>query len=412
MDLRFRPYQEARTLTADGTYLVYGSRQQSQDLLQEFERLGYRTAWSQVPSVTGQLSGFGAGALSTFILAIALVVVVSVVSSVLLNAKFYGVQRLHGRSLTIMVAGDVRRGLVVAGVVVLAVNLLLGLPLHLYNDFHQVGRFLGLELAITAALTALALIVQALTVILLQRSAILEAVSGRVNAGWAFAGSYVLRGWSLLLALTIVSSGLTALWTLDDARAAHRIWTASGEAYYLRVSAAIEYAKSAPDLDARIGEALRQADNRNEVSIAARYTLPESGRDLLVVNKRYLDQHELRDATGARWCQGRARSCSCRSATARRWPRSSRNYPLGGGGPSGQRTEGQRRTDPGRPGVDVLQQRHGRSDTGAAGCGGAAGSGRFRDHLGRRVHHHGHQRRHPGAESGAGLARAHRRRRR
>lgn len=188
MDLRFRPYQEARTLTADGTYLVYGSRQQSQDLLQEFERLGYRTAWSQVPSVTGQLSGFGAGALSTFILAIALVVVVSVVSSVLLNAKFYGVQRLHGRSLTIMVAGDVRRGLVVAGVVVLAVNLLLGLPLHLYNDFHQVGRFLGLELAITAALTALALIVQALTVILLQRSAILEAVSGRVNAGWLSPG--------------------------------------------------------------------------------------------------------------------------------------------------------------------------------------------------------------------------------
>jgi len=302
--LRVRPYQQARTLTADGTYLVYGSRQQSDELLQTFGKLGYQGTLAPVPSIGAHLKGLATGALATFVLAIVLVVVVSVASSVVLNAKFYGIQRLHGRSAATMVAGDVRRVLLLAAVVVPALNLLLAVPLYFYNDFHQAGTFLRVELIIAAALAAVALAVHALTVILIQRSPILEAVSGRVSAGWAFAGSYVLRGWSLLLVLSILSSGLIALWTLNDARASYRTWTAAGQAYYLRVSAAIEYSTRATELDTRIGQALRTADQRNEVSIAARHTLTESKHDLLLVNERYLGTHDVRAATGARVTPG------------------------------------------------------------------------------------------------------------
>ncbi|MGN9809585.1 hypothetical protein ACTMSW_09520 [Micromonospora sp. BQ11] len=228
----------------------------------------------------------------------------TVASSVLLNARFYGIQRLHGRSPANLVGGDYQRVLLFAAVVVLAVNLALAGPLYLYKDLHQVGAFLRMELIIVGALVALALAVQGLTVILLQRSPILEAVGGRVSASWAFAGSYVLRGWSLLLVLSILSSGLTALWTLTDARAAHRTWAAAGDAYHLRVSAAIEYAKDGPQIDSRIGQTLREADERGEVTIAARHVLSESKHDILVVNERYLSQHDVRDASGARVTPG------------------------------------------------------------------------------------------------------------
>ncbi len=298
--LAVRPYHEARTLTADGAYLVYGSRQQGHALRQMFNDLGYDSVLAPVPSLGAKLRTVGTGVLTTFVLAIVLVIVVMVASSVFLNAKLYGIQRLQGRSPANMVWGDFRRILPLAAVVVLAVNLVLALPLYLYNDFHQVGTFLRLELAIVGALAALALVVQGLTVALLQRSPILEAVGGRVSAGWAYAGSFALRGWSLLLVLSILSSGLTALWTLADARTAHRTWAAAGDAYYLRVSAATEYAKDGAAISRRIGQALRKADERGEVTIAARHALHGSKHDILLVNERYLGQHDVRDLSGAR----------------------------------------------------------------------------------------------------------------
>jgi hypothetical protein len=298
--LTVRPYHQARTLTADGTYLVYGSRQQGHALLQMFNNLGYQSVLTPVPSLRAQLGTLGTGVLTTFVLAIVLVIVVTVASSVLLNARFYGIQRLHGRSPANLVGGDFRRVLLLAAVVVLAVNLVLALPLYRYNDFHQFGAFLRVELVIVGALAALALVVQGLTVILLQRRPILEAVGGRVSAVWAFAGSFVLRGWSLLLVLSILPSGLTALWTLDDARAAYRTWAAAGDAYYLRMSAAIEYAKDSAEIGSRIGQALRKADERGEVTIAARHALTGSKHDILLVNERYLGQHDVRDLSGAR----------------------------------------------------------------------------------------------------------------
>lgn len=298
--LQLRPYREARTLTADGTYLVYGTGQQSLALVEMFRELGYHGTAQPVPSIGAQLKTLGTGAMTTFLLAIGLVIVVTVASSVVLNARSYGIQRLDGRSPATMVAGDFRRVLPLAAVVVVGLNLLLAVPLYLYNSLHQVGTFLRVELIIAAALTALALVVQALTVILLQRSRILDAVGGRVTAGWAFAGSYLLRGWSLLLILSIASSGLTALWTLTDARDSYQTWTSAGDAYHLRISAAIEYSKNAAELDSRIGQALRKADERGEVTIATRHTLIESKHDLLLVNDRYLTKHDVRDASGER----------------------------------------------------------------------------------------------------------------
>ncbi|MGN9809586.1 hypothetical protein ACTMSW_09525 [Micromonospora sp. BQ11] len=43
--LAFRPYQEARNLTADGTYLVYGSRQQGDALREMFKASVIRAFW-------------------------------------------------------------------------------------------------------------------------------------------------------------------------------------------------------------------------------------------------------------------------------------------------------------------------------------------------------------------------------
>ncbi|WP_328324123.1 hypothetical protein OHA70_32505 [Kribbella sp. NBC_00382] len=304
VNLHFRPYQESRALTADGRYLVYGSQQQSLDLVQAFKELGYHGASTPVPSLGTELQKLGAGALTTFVLAIALVIVVTVASSVVLNTRSYGIQRLHGHSPARMIAGDFRRVLLLAAVTVVGVNLLLALPLYLYNGFHQVGMFLRVELIIAAALIVLALVVQALTVMLLQSSPITEAIGGRITAGWAFAGAYLLRGWSLLLILSIASSSLTAFWTLTDARESQRTWAAAGEAYCLRVSAAIEYSKNAAQLDTRIGQALRKADERGEVTIAARYNLFESKRDLLMVDESYLSKHDVRDANGRRVTPG------------------------------------------------------------------------------------------------------------
>jgi hypothetical protein len=265
-----------------------------------FGGLGHRSVLAPVPSMGTRLSTLNAGVLTTFVLAVLLVVVVTVVSSVLLNARFYGIQRLHGRSAVRLLAGDFRRVLPFAAAAILGVNLVVAVLLFRYNGFHQFGTFLPLQLIIAGALTAVALAVQGLAVILLRRTPILEAVGGRVSASWAFAGSFVLRGWSLLLALSILSSGLTAMWTLADARAAHRTWSAAGDAYYLRVSAAIEYANNGPEIGGRIGKALRQADERGEVTIAARHRLSGSKHDILLVNEPYLRRFDIRDINGAR----------------------------------------------------------------------------------------------------------------
>jgi hypothetical protein len=53
-------------------------------------------------------------------------------------------------------------------------------------------------------------------------------------------------------------------------------------------------------MDDRIGQWIRGADQRNEISVASRVDRPESGPDLLIVNDRYLQRHTIYTPDGAR----------------------------------------------------------------------------------------------------------------
>ena len=296
--LQVRPYRQVAALSPDGEYFVYGTSADAVGLLRTFRDLGYEGSLHQTRSLNTVVQFFDGGALTTFFLIVGLVAVVGVSSSVALNAKSYGVQRLHGRSLLDLVWRDMVQQRVFMPVALIAALSTAGGFLLWYNGLHQIDTYGTLFVMFFGIYTIAGLGAYLTALAFLQRSSILDAVKGEITAAWAIVGSYVLRGWGLLLILSISASLMTSAINLRDQRHIHQAWASIGNAYYIRINGAIEYLKVGRDVDERIGRWIRDADMHDKVSLASYQSLSGPVTNILVVNNRYLAKHEILDSNG------------------------------------------------------------------------------------------------------------------
>ncbi|WP_203786490.1 hypothetical protein [Paractinoplanes rishiriensis] len=298
--VQIRPYEDVAESGPDGTYFVYGPKSMTFELSNEFQALGYVVFVEPKFSVLNAIQASGTKALVWCFLVVGLVVAVSVASAVALNAKSYGVQRLHGQPFAAILWRDFRQlGPFFAGAVIATGSITAG-SLYLYNGLQQFTTFARIAMSITAVFVLVALLAHLTTLTMVHRSPIVDAVKGEVTATWAIIGSYVLRVWSALLIFSIGTSAIASAMELQRQADTHRFWTAMGEAYYMRISGAVLNPVDGKIAQSRIGHWIREADIRNEISVASRQILPGTTRDALVVNPNYLTMHAVYDADAAR----------------------------------------------------------------------------------------------------------------
>lgn len=303
--IELRPYQEVVNIYPEGLYFVYGPQQAATGLLREFELLGYHGDVESQFSLAKTVDHFGHSGLLWCFLIIGFVTVLAVSSAVTLNAKSYGIQRLQGQSFAAILWRDLRRiaGLCAAGAAGLAAVTVISL--YLYKGLGQIATFASVALALAGVYLVAAVLAHVLTLALIHRDAIVNAVRGEVTAGWAVAGAYLLRVTAIALLFSVGTSTMISGLALAEQRHKTRVWTAMGNAYYLRIGGAVQDERQGMAIDDAVGQWIRDADARDELALAWRHGSGSplsgaSGLDVLVVNNRYLLDHEIYDAVGAR----------------------------------------------------------------------------------------------------------------
>lgn len=298
--LEFRPYIEAADVEPNGTYFVFGPRTKAHELVHEFKALGYEAKIEQNPSIRERLPQLIQGSLRSFFLVICLIIIVTIASAVAFNAKAYGIQRLHGKHFLAIVRNDIGQ---LAGfwlATIAATIAITAIALWVYNRLHQIESFAIVALTLAGTYLVAAVLSYLLVLALLFRGAILASVQGEVSADWAIAGSYVLRGWSLLLLLSISTSVIASGLEFKKQRDIHEAWRTLGDASYLRIDGAVEYLENGRDISERIGKSIHTAAVRGDVAIASPQRMPETALTTLVVNERYLAKHAIYNAHGSR----------------------------------------------------------------------------------------------------------------
>ncbi|MFD6637044.1 hypothetical protein ACFWDN_14620 [Micromonospora chalcea] len=303
--VELRPYGEILNIYPDGLYYVYGSKQEAVTLANEFRVLGYPGEVEPVFSLRRSLEYFGRGALLWCFLIVGFATVLVVAAAVTLNAKSYGIQRLQGQPFAKILVRDLIQlaGFCLATVTVVgAVSLT---SLYFYNGLNRATTFLLVALSFAGIYVLAALVTHVVTLALVHRDLILNAVKGEVTAGWAVAGAYLLRVAAIALIFSVGISATVSGLVLKDYQYKSQTWAEESSSYYLRVSPAVLDGSKGKEVTNSIGRAIRDADMRSEASLAWRQG-PRAGidgtqgRDILVVNNKYLTEHEIYDAAGVR----------------------------------------------------------------------------------------------------------------
>jgi hypothetical protein len=303
--VEMRPYAESANLDPNGIYFVYGPEQAAADLRARFAALGYEGQVEPLFSLTKGAGYFGRGALLWCFLIAGLITILAVASGVVLNAKSYGIQRLQGQSFARILLRDLSQLARFGSVTAMSVCAATVTLLYFYNGLNQLVTFASIALSFAGIYIFAALVTHVITLALVHRDAILNAVKGEVTAGWAIAGSYLLRVAAIALILSVSTSAMASVIELSDHARKSQTWSAMGSAYYLRISPAVLDETKGKAIDNGIGQWIRDADTRLEAALAWRLKpgpgiSGTNGRDVLVVNNKYLVKHEIYAADGAR----------------------------------------------------------------------------------------------------------------
>jgi hypothetical protein len=300
------PYREMVDVGPIGYYFVYGPEGIARDFLREFEALGFAGRIDPLFSISHALGYFGQGALLWCFLVIALVVVVTVGSSVVLGAKSYGVQRLQGSGWLRIFGRDVAQIAKLFLVALVLISTATLVSLYLYNGLNQLGTYLLVAGAFLTVFLLFAVVAHLLALLLLYRTGILGAIKGEVSASWAIGFAYCIRLAAVFLALFVGTSLIGNLVALRDSRSRVELWAGVEDAYTMRIGG---YGTGqARDINVAIGRWIRAADERHEVILSRLETLLGDPRsrprpealDVLVVNERYLAKNAIYDTSGGR----------------------------------------------------------------------------------------------------------------
>lgn len=300
-----QPLDEINRLDPRGYYVVFGTPQAADELLAQFEKLGFSGEVTPGVSLSESVQFFANGALLWCFLIVPLAAVIVIGSSVILNAKAYGVLRLQGKSFAQILLRDMAQlaafWVRAAGVVSVGVAVCLAF----YNGLHRLELFGLIAAGFLAVFTLVALAAHVTALSLTYRTRIVYAIKGEVSATLVMIGAYAIRIPAMLLALAIVASAVTtgqdvaAQQTNRDAFA--RIGGASTILLYGNPSVEKE-------MDAAVGPWIQRSQSRGDVVLAVRSDMAEftsvgqsiPEHDVLIVNNTYLAEQTVLDTSGRR----------------------------------------------------------------------------------------------------------------
>ncbi|MFJ7341243.1 hypothetical protein ACIQU3_13255 [Streptomyces sp. NPDC101110] len=303
---RVHPISEVGALDPRGSYYVFGTASNVNDLVTRLDGLGLTTSVTHPLSYAELSSRYSEDPLFQAFCVVALAAVTITGASVLLNARTYGVLRMQGMSFTGILLRDLRQlvvyWLAVAGTVTAVALASLGL----YNGFAWLGLFAAVAAVAAALLVILVLAAHAAVLALTHKVDVLQALKGELPARAASLSVYAVRIPALLLALSIATNvavaGRGVLMRLDN----QKVYETVGDAVSIRLSGA--FAMRTEQLDEHVGPWLRQADRDGRVVLAGRRDLQTSAPgarlpsgEFLVVNDTYLAEQPVRDPAGRRY---------------------------------------------------------------------------------------------------------------
>lgn len=295
-----RPFADISDRDPRGLYYLFGDPDAVRPFLGLLEQHGL-TAWHAQPASFDELSyAYGGSALAGSLVVVALVCVTMTGAGVLLNAKAYGVLRLQGMSLPMILARDLRRLARFWTAALAVVTIMATALLAWYNHLAWFGLFALLTAATAAVFTALVLATHAAMLALTARTGILAALKGEIPARSTAAAAYLIRVPALLLALGIAASVLQAGQDLARREDTLSVYEKAGDASTIRLNSYLGAPEALKKLEAKVGPWLRQADADGEIVLAGRKELARSrdaqgipADDLMVANETFLDQQKV-----------------------------------------------------------------------------------------------------------------------
>ncbi|NEB14174.1 hypothetical protein G3I32_36020 [Streptomyces coelicoflavus] len=290
-----------------GLYYLYGDSAAVEPFMGLLKKHGF-TASVVAPASTEQLSfAYGDSALAGSLIVVALVLVTVTGAGVLLNAKSYGVLRLHGLSLPSIFARDLRRLVRFWAAALSAVTVASTALLAWYNHLAWFWLFALLTAATAAVFTLLTLAAHAGMLALTARSGILAALKGEFPARSTAAAAYLVRIPAMLLALGIAAAVVQAGQDLGRREDALSVYEQAQDTSSIRLNGYLGAPDSLRKLEAKVGTWLRQSDADGQLILAGREDIRRS-RDgqhipagaLMVVNETFLEHQEILDGSGRR----------------------------------------------------------------------------------------------------------------
>ncbi|OLR91849.1 hypothetical protein [Actinokineospora bangkokensis] len=293
-----RPFDEAGEREPTGRYVVFGSDGKAAELTGFFTTHGLTvtrsfTRWSLDPRdlliQDSQLVALGM---------MVLVSVAVAAAGVLVGARAYGVNRLHGVGYRGLLGNDLRQiGTWWAGSGAVALVAATG-ALSFYNGLSNFGLYLVVALAIGAALVAAAVCAHALVLLLMMRLRVLAAVKGELPGRSAAAVAYVLRVVTVIATVVLVQQAIST--GLDLGRRSEVFAAYQRAGATSKVSLGNVWSQDDQQaIRARVGSWLRAEDQGGHLLLAGRQYLQGAGSDLVFVNDNFLRDQPVRLADGA-----------------------------------------------------------------------------------------------------------------
>ncbi|MGB3633181.1 MAG: hypothetical protein WA982_04000 [Rubrobacteraceae bacterium] len=291
-----------------GFYLVFGPPESAKELLAELKKLGLSGEVYPEPSLSSSVAFFGQGGVLWCFLVVSVASAMVIGSTVVLNAKAYGVLRLQGKSFAQILGRDmIQLGafwVQTATIVALATVACLAA----YNGLDRLGRFGLIAAGILVLLTMPALAAHVLALALTYRTRIAQAIKGEVSASLAMVGAYAIRIPAALLALAIFVSAITAGQDVAARQASWDAYAEIGDASTVWLTSDPADRRVEKEFDETVGSWIRQSESRGEVVLAVLSDMADyipmgeriPDRDVLIVNNTYLAEHSVLDASGSR----------------------------------------------------------------------------------------------------------------
>ncbi|CAL9529331.1 hypothetical protein SUDANB121_04023 [Nocardiopsis dassonvillei] len=235
-------------------------------------------------------------ALGTMLLLTLTCVVVTAGAGVLLNARTYGVKRLHGHSYTRILAADLRGFSRLWGTLAPAGTAVFAAFLWWYNDFARVGELAAVTTVLACLLLVTALGSHAAALALLHLTPVPTATKGRLPVRSVAVSVYAVRIASVALVLSAAAATLTYGERVAEHRAGLHTLTGTEDMGAPRIGGGAGMEESFEAYETIVDPWIVEAEARGEV-IMVEQQLAEAvlapgvratGFDVLSVNETYL----------------------------------------------------------------------------------------------------------------------------